>query len=76
MALLLRGKSRCPLCGEVIGAEEVVLFPAGLFPGGDPAFVVNDASVHPSCIAAEDWGQVALERRSAYVRAAEIEADR
>ncbi len=49
MALLLRGKTKCPLCGKTIEeGQEVVAFPAFL-PGGHSFADFSDTSMHESC---------------------------
>jgi hypothetical protein len=63
VALLIRGKSVCRLCGEVLAeGQEAVLFPSGLFSRSDPAFDVNDAAVHDACLSRAPYGATARER--------------
>src|ERR1700730_17212505 len=69
MAVLIRGKSKCSLCEQIIGEDDAVeLFPSGLFQADEPSFQVNDAAVHYACLLGRDWGRVALERVREYVR--------
>lgn len=61
MALVIRGKTKCRLCGRVIAEQdEIVTFPSGLFHPGEPAFEVNDAGVHRSCIIGTSFAAEAL----------------
>ncbi|MEM7187467.1 MAG: hypothetical protein AAF466_12485 [Bacteroidota bacterium] len=52
MALLLRGKSKCPICGEIIHQEAVV---AGYLSvsAEHPMFRFHDVCMHQSCY--EQW---------------------
>jgi hypothetical protein len=53
VALLIRGKSTCHLCGEVITADDrVEMFPSGLFSRGSAEDHLNDSSVHAACLSA------------------------
>ncbi len=70
MALLIRGKTACNLCRQVIQAEDdAVLFPSGLFAPGEPAFAVNDAAVRRACLLSTPFGAEALARCIAYAEA-------
>lgn len=70
MALLLRGRTVCKLCGRVIAvADPVVLFPSGLFAVNEPAFEVNDAAVHSACLDGKPYAADAIARCAAYVEA-------
>ncbi len=56
MALLFRGKSRCPICEQVIATEdEVVMSPAFMNDASHPLWKLNDSAMHASCFAA--WPQ-------------------
>ncbi len=60
MAILLRGKTGCPLCGDVIaGQDEAVVLPAFVFNDADPLVVFSDASLHQRCAEADPrWPRV------------------
>jgi hypothetical protein len=63
MALVIRGRSKCRLCGLVISESDVIVtFPSGLFHPEDPAFEVNDAGVHRACLLDTDFADFALRR--------------
>lgn len=50
MALLVRGRTHCPLCGRIIAAgDPVVSFPPLISNQLDPLFMFNDASFHRWC---------------------------
>lgn len=69
MALVIRGKTKCRLCGRVHGPDDdIEMFPSGLFGRSDPAFEVNDAGVHHECLLAQSYAQHALEVRDEYLR--------
>jgi hypothetical protein len=54
MALLLRGKTECALCGEVIGvSDEVFGTPHFIGDSTDPLFRFSDAALHRRCF--ETW---------------------
>jgi hypothetical protein len=60
MALLLRGLTECPLCGEVIQKEDdVVMFSPGVYDTADPLHIFNDASFHMACFDAHPLGEAA-----------------
>lgn len=60
MALLVRGRSRCPICREtILEGEEVYLFPH-IFGPDHPAHVLSDAAAHRRCVDAADFGHQAL----------------
>jgi hypothetical protein len=71
MALYLRGRSRCPLCDEVIDSRDgVVLFPGvALFPPESAEGRLNDAAVHLDCLLAQPYGDSAMARLREYVEA-------
>ncbi len=53
MALLLRGITDCPLCGNVIeDADEAVLFPPFVLNEIDPLYPLSDTACHRSCLSA------------------------
>jgi len=50
MALLFIGKTRCPLCGEIIEeGQKVVAFPPFIENQLDPLWVFNDSALHAEC---------------------------
>jgi hypothetical protein len=68
MAIVIRGKTRCRLCGRVIEVgDDIVMFPSGLFDVNEVAFEVNDAGVHRECLAKQTYAHDALERLSLYI---------
>ena len=68
MALLVRGKSTCHLCGQVIGPEDAAeMFPPALCDSREPVARLNDAAVHRVCLLATPFGADALVRRDEYV---------
>lgn len=68
MALVIRGKTFCRLCGRVHAPDdELELFPPGLFEASDPASEVNDAAVHRECLLAQPYAAYAVEVREAYL---------
>ena len=51
MAIVILGKTRCALCGRLLlEDEDVVSFPPLFYNQRDPAWVLNDAGVHRSCL--------------------------
>ena len=68
VAIVVRGKSRCKACGQVLAkGEELVLFPAALFGGPDhPLHHLWDAAVHRTCFECMPERQEALEAINAY----------
>jgi hypothetical protein len=54
MSILIRGLTRCPLCGATVTAdEEAVLLPAFVWNELDPLTVFNDAAMHKACFEAD-----------------------
>jgi hypothetical protein len=50
MAIVIRGKSRCHICGRIIkDVDEVQLFPPALFEPSADAAHLNDSAVHRAC---------------------------
>src|SRR5712664_2973304 len=50
MALVLRGLSECPICGQVINdSDNVVMAPAFLASNNHPLWKFNDAGMHAAC---------------------------
>lgn len=53
MAIIIRGVSRCPICGEVLEeGQPLVAFPAFLSPGDD-LWRYSDSAMHEHCF--EAW---------------------
>jgi hypothetical protein len=53
MAVIIRGKSRCHICGLVIAeGDDVQLFPPALMPSSSNAAHLNDSGVHMACFEA------------------------
>ena len=50
MALIFRGKSECPLCGNVImDGDEIVATSHFIADSNDPLWEFSDAGMHRSC---------------------------
>ncbi len=50
MALVFRGKSRCPICGDVIGQEDDIVATTHFITGReDPLWRFSDAAMHKKC---------------------------
>jgi DNA-directed RNA polymerase subunit N (RpoN/RPB10) len=61
MAIVILGKTRCALCGDLLlEGEDVVSFPPLFCNQRDPAWVLNDAGVHRSCLVEQDLSDRAL----------------
>ena len=59
MALLLRGRTLCPICGKVIGAEEeATLFPHFILNEKDPLYVLSDSACHSACVSRDTLGSL------------------
>lgn len=62
MALICRGKTQCPLCGEVIGTYDTIVATSHFIADRtDSLWQYSDAALHQRCFAA--W-----ERREEFVR--------
>ena len=65
MALLIRGKTLCPICRLPIGEEDdIVLFPAFVDNELDPFYMFSDAAFHARCFHEHPYSEQALERLS------------
>ncbi len=52
MALVLLGKTQCPICGRVFReGEQVVAFPAIVSNENDPLYEIRDTAFHATCFA-------------------------
>lgn len=61
MAILLRGKARCPICGKVIGEHEgAILFPHFVLNEFDPLHPLSDSACHSACVEREPVGKLML----------------
>ena len=56
MALLIRGKSACPLCGKVISENDEVVATPALLKSTHPLAAFSDAAFHQECFAAHPDG--------------------
>ena len=56
MAIVLRGKTDCSLCGSLINsANEIVMFPHFIWDNAHPLWRFSDSAMHQQCFA--DWDQ-------------------
>ncbi len=63
MALLVRGKTTCPICGRVIEqGDDAVAFPAFVSNRLDPVFRFSDGAFHRLCVQEDPTGRIALHR--------------
>jgi hypothetical protein len=61
MAILLRGKTRCPICRKVIEeGDEAVTFPHFILNGKDPLSALSDSACHSACVNAYPLGPAML----------------
>jgi hypothetical protein len=57
MAILLRGKTECRICGDVIkDGDEVILFPHVVLNEADPLYSLSDAACHRRCVESDVLG--------------------
>jgi hypothetical protein len=67
MAILLRGKTQCQICGEVIFDEnDVILFPHFILNENDRLFSLSDSACHSCCVRANDLGLEILDEARIY----------
>ncbi|SKB02636.1 hypothetical protein [Aeromicrobium choanae] len=67
MAIVLRGRSVCHLCGRVMRSEDdIALFPPGLFVADSVFAHLNDASVHRFCLEGTAQSNEALDALAEY----------
>lgn len=71
MAIVVRGKSRCALCGELLlHDDELTLIPAGLFARPDSPFHhIWDAGLHGRCFDNMPLSDRAADQLKAYLEA-------
>lgn len=63
MTLLLRGKTICNICGQVIGEnDEAVGFSPFVMNAADPLFRFDDAAMHATCFASHPLAEKAKAR--------------
>lgn len=63
MAIVVLGKTRCALCGRLLlDGEDVISFPPLFCNQRDPAWLLNDAGVHRSCLVEHGLADRALAR--------------
>lgn len=61
MAILLAGKTRCPMCGNVIAqTDDTFLFPHLILNEKDPLFHLSDSSCHLQCVNSDHRGRKML----------------
>jgi hypothetical protein len=71
MAILLRGKTRCPICGNVIEeGHEAVLFPHFILNEKNPLYALSDRACHSACVNADALGQAMLAAADGYYKSA------
>jgi len=58
MAVLLRNKTICPMCGRLIEeGEDTSLFPHFILNENDPLYEFSDSACHTACLASHPLGQ-------------------
>jgi hypothetical protein len=58
MAIIMRGKTSCSICGQVINdADDIVAFSPFMANDADPLSVFNDAAYHAECFAVHPLAQ-------------------
>jgi hypothetical protein len=66
MALIARGKSKCALCGEVIGVDDVIVATSHFIADeNDSLWRYSDAPFHKRCFLAWEWRQELVRRYNA-----------
>ncbi len=71
MAILLVGKTNCPICGKVIEKmEEVIGFPHIIVNEKDPLYALSDSSCHVACVNADPLGREMLAAADEYFESA------
>lgn len=65
MAIVITGKSKCPVCNEIINKnDDIVLFPPFVQNTNDPFYFLNDSAVHVKCLLNHELGKQALEYKN------------
>ena len=68
MALLIFGKTVCPLCDRVIkSGESTHSFPAFVVNEKDPCFIFSDCAFHEECVRQHKLGAYATQRVEGWV---------
>jgi hypothetical protein len=71
MAILLIGKTTCPICGKVIEeGDEAVLFPHIILNELDPLYALSDGACHSACVSADPLGRAMLAAAEEYYKKA------
>jgi len=69
MAILLRGKTTCPICGKVIEeGDEAISFPHFILNEKDPLFALSDTACHSACVNADPLGLAMLAAADEYYK--------
>ena len=67
MAIVIRGVTRCPVCGGVLSEHDAVVgFPPVVFRESD-AKRMSDAAAHESCLTSEHFSEAALAELTPFV---------
>jgi hypothetical protein len=58
MAIVIRGKTECPLCGSILSdADQIVMFPHFIADRAHPLWRFSDSTMHRSCFASWDQAE-------------------
>jgi hypothetical protein len=69
MSILLRGKTRCPICGNVIEeGDEAVLFPHIVLNKKDPLYALSDRACHSACVSGDALGRAMVAEADRYYK--------
>ena len=69
MAILLRGKTTCPICGSVIDeGDEATLFPHLILNELDPLYALSDGACHSACVNNDAVGRAMLAAAEEYYK--------
>lgn len=61
MAILIRGKTQCPICGGVIEeGDNAALFPHFVLNEADPLYLLSDSACHVACVENDRLGRSML----------------
>jgi hypothetical protein len=68
MAIVIRGRSVCHICGRVLGADDdIQTFPPSLFPEGASEQHLNDSAVHLGCLLGLPYNEHARQVLNDYI---------
>lgn len=68
MAILVRGKTKCPICGDMIGdGADVVLFPHFVLNEADLLYPLSDTACHARCVNSDPLGEAMLSASESYL---------